>query len=100
AAKGVVLIAAAGNAGPKSPPLYPAADPHVIAVTATDENDKLFKQANQGPYVAVAAPGVDITVPGPDNPYQITTRTPLPAAPVTGVAALLIERHPTVDAAT
>src|SRR5262249_30921956 len=55
--KGVVLIAAAGNAGPKSPPLYPAADPNVIAVTATDENDNLFTQANQGPYVAVAAPG-------------------------------------------
>ena len=30
---------AAGNAGPKSPPLYPAADPNVIAVTATDEAD-------------------------------------------------------------
>jgi hypothetical protein len=29
---GVVLIAAAGNAGPKSPPLYPA-HPNVIAVT-------------------------------------------------------------------
>jgi subtilisin family serine protease len=24
--KGIVLIAAAGNAGPQSPPLYPAAD--------------------------------------------------------------------------
>ena len=34
--QGVVLIAAAGNAGPKSPPLYPGADPSVIAVTATD----------------------------------------------------------------
>ncbi len=37
AAKGVILIAASGNMGAKSPPLYPAADPHVIAVTATDE---------------------------------------------------------------
>ena len=34
--KGMVLIAAAGNAGPNSPPLYPGADPNVIAVTATD----------------------------------------------------------------
>ena len=32
AAKGMVLIAASGNAGPKSPPLYPAANPNVIAV--------------------------------------------------------------------
>jgi Subtilase family len=33
--KGMVLIAAAGNAGPNSPPLFPGADPNVIAVTAT-----------------------------------------------------------------
>ena len=46
--RGIVLIAAAGNAGPKSPPLYPAADPNVIAVTATDADDKLFAQANRG----------------------------------------------------
>src|SRR5262249_12651565 len=51
--KGVVLIAAAGNAGPKSPPLYPAADPNVIAVTATDADDRLFAQANRGSNVAL-----------------------------------------------
>ena len=39
--KSIVLIAAAGNAGPKSPPLFPGADPYVIAVTATDVDDKL-----------------------------------------------------------
>lgn len=55
----MVLIAAAGNAGPNSPPLYPAADAHVIAVTATDSNDGLFAMANRGPYIAVAAPGGD-----------------------------------------
>jgi subtilisin family serine protease len=100
AAKGVVLIAAAGNAGPDSPPLYPAADTNVIAVTATDEHDRLFEQANQGPYVAVAAPGVGITVPAPRNGYQITTGTSVAAAHVSGVAALLIERYPTVSAET
>src|SRR5205807_5379746 len=51
--RGVVLIAAAGNAGPKSPPLYPAADPNVIAVTATDIDDKLFPGANRGRYIAI-----------------------------------------------
>jgi pentapeptide MXKDX repeat protein len=99
-AKNVVLIAAAGNAGAKSPPLYPAADPHVIAVTATDQNDQLFGQANQGPHVAVAAPGVDVTVPAPSDAYQVTTGTSVAAAHVSGVAALLVERHPSVDAAT
>src|SRR6202008_552814 len=92
--KGIVLIAAAGNAGPKSPPLFPGADPNVIAVTATDVNDKLFTGANRGKYVAVAAPGVDILVPAPENTYQLTTGTSVASAEVSGVAALLIERNP------
>jgi subtilisin family serine protease len=90
--KGIVLIAAAGNLGPTSPPLYPAADPNVIAVTATDRNDKLFTQANQGPHIAVAAPGVDVLEPAPNGSYQLTTGTSVAAAHVSGVAALLIER--------
>jgi subtilisin family serine protease len=97
--KGIVLIAAAGNAGPKSPPLYPAADPNVIAVTATDENDQLFEGANQGPQVAVAAPGVNILEPAPNNGYQVTTGTSVAAAHVSGVAALLIGRNPALDPA-
>jgi subtilisin family serine protease len=100
AAKGVILIAAAGNLGPKSPPLYPAADPNVIAVTATDENDKLFPGSVRGPQIAVAAPGVDVMVPAPADSYQLTTGTSVAAAHVSGVAALLIERYPNVDAAT
>jgi hypothetical protein len=95
--KGVVLIAAAGNAGPKSPPLYPAADPNVIAVTATDEDDQLFEGANQGPHVAVAAPGVNILEPAPNDTYQVTTGTSVAAAHVSGVAALLMERNPALD---
>ena len=98
AAKGVILIAASGNLGAKSPPLYPAADPHVIAVTATDESDSLFAQAVRGPHLAVAAPGVDVMVPAPDDQYQLTTGTSVAAAHVSGVAALLLERHPTADA--
>ena len=92
--KGIVLIAAAGNAGPKSPPLYPGADPNVIAVTATDVNDKLFSGANRGRYIAVAAPGVDILVPAPGNSYQLTTGTSVASAEVSGLAALLLERNP------
>jgi hypothetical protein len=93
-AKGVVLIAASGNFGPKSPRQYPAADPNVIAVSATDANDRMFKASNIGPHIAVAAPGVDILLPAPNSDYQVTSGTSFSAAYVTGVAALVLQRAP------
>jgi len=93
-ARGIVLIAAVGNAGPRSPPLYPAADPDVIGVTATDADDRLLPQANRGPQVAVAAPGVQVLEPAPDAAYQVTTGTSVAAAHASGVAALLLARDP------
>jgi subtilisin family serine protease len=91
-AEGVVLIAAAGNAGPKSEPLYPAAYPNVIAVTATDPDDKLYVGANRGKHIAFAAPGVDILLPAPDAQYQLKTGTSFACAEVSGIVALLLER--------
>jgi subtilisin family serine protease len=93
AARGLVLIAAAGNAGAKSPPLYPAANPNVIAVSATDQQDRLFTASNRGNYIALAAPGVDIFLPAPDGKYQMTSGTSFSAAYVSGIAALLLERN-------
>jgi subtilisin family serine protease len=97
--KGIVLIAAAGNAGARSPPLYPAADENVIAVTAVDANDRLLPQANRGSHIALAAPGVSVLEPAANAGYQLTTGTSVAAAHVSGVAALIIERKPDIDIA-
>jgi subtilisin family serine protease len=94
ATKGMVLVAASGNAGPKSPPLYPAANPNVIAVSATDAHDRLFPASNRGGHIAVAAPGVDIFLPAPDGKYQMTSGTSFSAAYISGLAALMMERNP------
>jgi subtilisin family serine protease len=97
--KGAVLVAAAGNAGPQSRPLYPAAYPDVIAVTATDADDKLFDKANRGTHIAVAAPGVSILAAAPGESYQMQSGTSFAAAQVSGVAALLRERNRQLDPA-
>jgi subtilisin family serine protease len=99
AAKGVVLIAASGNAGAASPPLYPAADRNVIAVSATDAADKLFAPSNRGRHIAVAAPGADILTAAPEAKYQVTSGTSFAAAQVSAVVALMLERNPALGPA-
>jgi subtilisin family serine protease len=94
AARDIVMVAASGNAGPKSPPLFPAANGNVIAVSATDAQDKLFAASNRGSHIAVAAPGVDIFLPAPDEKYQMTSGTSFSAAYVSGLVALMLERNP------
>ncbi len=98
AKKDIVMVAAAGNAGAKSPPLYPAANANVIAVSATDADDHLFTASNRGSYVAVAAPGVNVFLPAPDGKYQMTSGTSFSAAYVSGLAALMLERNPALKA--
>jgi subtilisin family serine protease len=97
--KGVIVIAAVGNGGPNSAPLFPAADPHVIGVTATDASDRLFADAGRGAHVAIAAPGVNVLVPAPNAGYQLTTGTSIAAAHITGVVALMLERNPNLTPA-
>jgi subtilisin family serine protease len=94
AGKGIVLVAASGNGGPKSPPLYPAANPNVIAVSATDAQDRLFAASTRGPQIAIAAPGENIFLPAPDAKYQMNSGTSFSCAYVSALAALVLERNP------
>ncbi len=55
------IVAAGGNTGGNSP-VYPAAYPSVIAVSAIDSRLRLARNATQGDHIDLAAPGVDIWV--------------------------------------
>lgn len=58
--RNIRLVAAAGNQGPEAPPVFPAAQPGVIAVTAVDVAEQVYPDANRGEYIDLAAPGVDV----------------------------------------
>ena len=56
--KGLLVVAAAGNSGRQVG--YPAAYDGVVAVSATDANDKIAWFSSRGPQIALAAPGVGV----------------------------------------
>ena len=90
AAAGVGLVAAAGNGGPGAPPAYPAAWPEVVAVTAVDAALRPWRQANRGPYVTLAAPGVRLWTAASVSGGRLRSGTSYAAPFVT--AALAVER--------
>lgn len=70
----VVLVAASGNDNTERPG-YPAAYPEVLAVAATDSNQKRAEYSNYGDYIDVAAPGTNIASTFPGNQYAALSGT-------------------------
>lgn len=100
-AKGVVLVAAAGNEGAGEPGptgfapySYPAAFPGVVSVGAADRGLRRASFSNFNPSVLVAAPGVDILGAGPGDEYWVGRGTSQASALVSGVAALIKAKYP------
>ncbi len=96
----IVVVAAAGNDRlTGNPAQYPAALPGVIAVAATDAEDRLWPKSESGPYLGVTAPGVDIYTTGAEGSHQQATGTSFAAPHVAAAAALLRARYPAETAA-
>lgn len=74
---GTLPVAASGNDGDGDTTTdeysYPAAYDSVIAVGATDKDDSLASFSNTGPYLELAAPGVDINSTMPTYNVHLNT---------------------------
>ncbi|MBC2721486.1 S8 family serine peptidase [Desulfosporosinus sp.] len=100
--KGCLLIAASGNYDSESQTnpgvSYPASDPRVLAVTATDKGGKVTSYSATGSAVDLAAPGDSIPTSGWNrvggSGYTYASGTSLAAPFVSGEAALLWSQHP------
>lgn len=92
--KGIVLVAAVGNQGSRKPVAFPAAYEQVFAVTATGSRNKLYRLANQGGQVSLAAPGVNILVARRTRSYGLMTGTSAAAAYVSASIALVLQQKP------
>jgi hypothetical protein len=93
-ARGYLIVAAVGNDGPTSPPLYPAAYANVVGVTAVDSHRRVLIEAVRGPQVMFAADGADLTAASVDHAAARVRGTSF-AAPI--VAALLAAGLATPD---
>jgi thermitase len=96
--KGAVVVAAAGNNGSSSP-FYPAADPGVLSVGATQPDDTLYPWSDYGNWVSVAAPGCDLA-PARGGGYGEICGTSASSPFVAALAGLAISYAPTATPAT
>ncbi|MFC4012201.1 S8 family serine peptidase [Nonomuraea purpurea] len=102
--KGVVLIAAVGNDGQTSYAKengtsywsFPAGYPGVIGVAATDKQGKRAPFSSDNLSVLVSAPGVGVPVVKRKSGYEVSEGTSSAAALVSGVAALVKSRYPSL----
>ncbi|WP_236245602.1 type VII secretion-associated serine protease mycosin [Streptomyces sp. CC210A] len=92
----IVVVASAGNDGldGKAKNTYPAAFPGVLAVGASDRNNERAPFSQAGPFLGVAAPGVDIVSTVPGGGQCTDNGTSFSAPYVAGVAALLRAKYP------
>jgi subtilisin family serine protease len=87
--RNVVLVASAGNNNTSSVQ-FPAAYNGVMAVAATDLQDRKASFSNYGSYVYVDAPGVNIFSTYPGGGYSIVSGTSFSAPAVAATAALVM----------
>ncbi|MDO5529081.1 MAG: S8 family serine peptidase [Paracoccus sp. (in: a-proteobacteria)] len=93
-AQGILVVAAAGNAGPSAGPAYPAAYETVLAVTAVDRRGEVYRRAGRGAHIDLAAPGVDVWTAASISGARTKTGTSFAVPFVAAAAALVLQQRP------
>ena len=98
--KGALVVASAGNADSAEEadaPVYPAAYPGVLSVTAVDPAGQPSKEVLRGEHVAAAAPGADVLttfLAAGDCVMGDRPSSSYAAGYAAGIAALVAAKHP------
>jgi subtilisin family serine protease len=97
--RGVVVVAAAGNAG-SNVPQFPAAEggARVLSVGASTPSDTLATFSDYGSWVRVAAPGVSLWSTVPGGQFAAWNGTSMASGLAAGQAALVRAVYPKLNA--
>lgn len=87
-ARGHIIVAAVGNDGPAAAPLFPAAWPGVVGVTAVDAQGRVLVEAERGAQVKFAAPGAQMVAAKRPSGYTLVRGTSFAAPIVAGLLSL------------
>ncbi len=98
AARGLLLVAAAGNS-PTGQPVYPAAYPEVLAVGAVSAAGAPWGESNHGEFVDLAAPYTAVLPVGHAGPPGRYAGTSISSAAVANALGRYFARHPGATAA-
>ncbi|CAI4160223.1 MAG: S8 family serine peptidase [Pseudomonadota bacterium] len=96
---GIQIIAAVGNEGPASLPLYPAAYTETLGITAVDKSNVIYRWANQGDYVDFGAFGVSVNAAHPNGKTIRQTGTSMASPRATALYACFLREKQERNAA-
>ncbi|MBL8150559.1 MAG: S8 family serine peptidase [Blastocatellia bacterium] len=97
--RGVVVVVAAGNSNSETPIPFPAAEPNVLSVAATDTSDLKTKFSNYGNHISLSAPGTGVFSVYPGGQFASWNGTSF-AAPWVAASIALLSSCQTVSSLT